>query len=292
MSTAPSSPPRSPKKQELMDAPLHSIPSGQPSSRPGTDLRAQSGFSQPALPPLERRASAEETLPRLSSILNVPRTSPPQTYGLANRLETLKLSPSPDPSGTNDYVLTRHPCGPFVHDPITGYLNRERQERERREMNEHIRARSDKNMVPKSRHVLPFAPRRDTRQDYSLQSTVSPPRPLPQGPMGSNYDNRTVFPAFPPELLQKVQGGRIQKTRKSKDKTPHCNKRYTVEQKRFIRYLKCDCNVSWPISNKDAKSVKTLVTKLSKTDFGRRPCQRIVAPVVATINEKGDTGHI
>ncbi|KAI1854567.1 hypothetical protein JX265_007562 [Neoarthrinium moseri] len=223
MSTAPSSPPRSPlRKSEPMEAQLQRVPWRRPSLQP--DATPAAGIAK--LPPMMRRASAESVLPGLSSILNVPRTTVTQAPNLQSPPTHYTYSTSPEPSACADYVLSRYHGDLGDDDPITGFLNeqRRRQSRDGRQWRE--------SPLPEALHPPALARRLHIKVEY--------PQPSPSRSPG--YDHRLVNHARKADSLRHIRHGGIRK--KPKD-TPHCNKRYTREQMDFIRYLKVDVILTW-----------------------------------------------
>jgi hypothetical protein len=231
MSTAPSSP-RSPSaKQEYIDVQMHSISSRRPSTHPY--MTAGDTRLPPMLPP----SSTPEILPGLNSILRVPAIVHPQEPSVESTWKHRKYSSSPEPSVSDEYMTSRYPrvdCK--SQDPIAQYLNEER----RRRSVDHQAWR--KTSSP------------DNFDLSGLTSTlINLDYSKPRSYRHSSHDYSGHMQDRGLDPLRHVQQGGIRRefpqttSRRKDSKIPHCNKRYTVEQMHFIRYLKVDCSKSWSV---------------------------------------------
>ncbi|KAI0128829.1 hypothetical protein BJ170DRAFT_682618 [Xylariales sp. AK1849] len=222
MSTAPSSPRSPTKKQEFMDLHLHSIPSTRSKPSPETF------FADVQLPPL-RYESAEGTLPRLDSVLMILDAPPASLPDLYSGLEERKYSSTPGRSSSEEYVLPQDRRGYCPgEDSVIDHLNQWRYEKSLKDALIQWRSVQD----PRKPLVTPFPHNVQVRTNYAL----------PQSCRRASYDHLQLPHVAMTGSLHHAHGGAIRKKRKN---LSHCNKRYTKEQKDFIRYLIVDEKISW-----------------------------------------------
>lgn len=172
-----------------------------------------------------RRASAEETLPSLSSVIAVPGTTPGQVKDIQHRFNALNFSPSPDPSSARTYTREQ----PHAHQQSpdgAAYHQRALQQLAGPRGSWGVGQRG-----PLVTRGLSLAPREQERMYY----------PPPNQARRASLDPRFITSARSPDPLRQTHHGGIRK----KSNQGHNNKRYTVEQMDYIRYLKHDIGIDW-----------------------------------------------
>ncbi|KAH8673601.1 hypothetical protein BX600DRAFT_508846 [Xylariales sp. PMI_506] len=236
-STAPSSP-RSPvHKYESFDYhQLNSIPSK------STSLLPENTTGESMLAPF-RRGLASDALPSLDSVLSIPRSSTAPLVYVESRKR--KYSHTPEPAVSGEYVYAKDHSYSQDEDPIMAFLNKGRRQR-----------LNDVNImqpVP-DLHRIPSFTRRSTAgfdyskprssahvESYNLLTTVPVNHQRNVG-YGDNVQHLKAT-----ESLQNAESITPKKKRKN---LSHCNKRYTREQKDYIRYHMVDIKdekISWNV---------------------------------------------